>query len=160
MKGHLSADTPVAASASLVWDAYRGLELGRLVTELLGDVIGRAEVVEGDGGVGTIIKLTFPPGTPGAGYMKEIFRIADEEKRVKESETIEGGFKALGFDQYRIRLEVIEKDAVSSIIRSSVEYEIGDDSKTDLASLATTKPLEIMAETIGKYVAQKNSSTS
>uniref|UniRef100_A0A2P2IVW8 Uncharacterized protein n=1 Tax=Rhizophora mucronata TaxID=61149 RepID=A0A2P2IVW8_RHIMU len=62
MKGQLSQDTPVGAPASMVWSAYRGLELGRLINQLLGDVLGKTEVVEGDGGVGTIIKLTFPHG--------------------------------------------------------------------------------------------------
>ena len=62
MHGQLSQDTQVGVPASLVWDVYRGLEVGKLVDELLPDVIGRVEVVEGDGGVGTILKLTFPPG--------------------------------------------------------------------------------------------------
>ncbi|CAK7339689.1 unnamed protein product [Dovyalis caffra] len=113
------------------------------------------EVIEGDGGVGTIVKLIFPPGTPG-GYFKEIFRIMDDEKQVKETETIEGGYKDLGFDVYRIRFEIIAKDAESAIIRSTIKYEI-DDTKAELVSLVTTKPLQTMAEEIGKYVSEKKS---
>ncbi|CAK7356193.1 unnamed protein product [Dovyalis caffra] len=145
MKGELSQETVVGAPASAVWSAYRGLELGRLVDELLGHVVGKTEVLEGDGGV----------GTPG-GYLKEIFRIMDDEKRVKETETIEGGYKDLGFDVCRFRLEIIEKDAESSVIRSTIKYEI-DDSKAELVSLLTTKPLQTMAEEIGKYVSEKKS---
>ena len=62
MHGHLSQDTQVGVPVAVVWDVYRGLELGRLVDKLLPDVIGRVQVIEGDGGVGTIIKLTLPPG--------------------------------------------------------------------------------------------------
>ncbi|KAJ6942952.1 S-norcoclaurine synthase 1-like [Populus alba x Populus x berolinensis] len=152
MKDELSEETLVQAPASAVWSAYRGLELGRLVDKLLGHVVGKVEVIEGDGGVGTIVKLTFP-GTSG-GYMKEIFRIMDDEKRVKETEMIEGGYIDLGFDVYRIRLEIIEKDAESTIIRSTVKYEF-DDTKTELASLVTVKPLQTMAEEIGKHVSEK-----
>jgi len=93
------------------------------------------------------------PGTSG-GYMKEIFRIMDDEKRVKETEIIEGVYIDLGFDVYRVRLEIIEKDAESTIIRSTVMYEF-DDTKTELASLVTVKPLQTMAEEIGKYVSEK-----
>jgi hypothetical protein len=60
MKDELSEETWVQAPASAVWSAYRGLELGRLVDKLLGHVVGNVEVIEGDGGVGTIVKLTFP----------------------------------------------------------------------------------------------------
>ncbi|XP_031247312.1 S-norcoclaurine synthase 2-like [Pistacia vera] len=154
MKGQLSAETTVGVAASAVWEVYKGLELGRLVDKLLPDVLGKVEVTEGDGGVGTIVKLTFPPGTPGAGYMKEIFKRIDEEKRVKETEMIEGGFKALGFESYIIRLEIIEKGGESSIIKSSIEYEV-DDKLANLASEVTTKPLETMAEAIGKYLSDQ-----
>ncbi|XP_057970061.1 norbelladine synthase-like [Malania oleifera] len=154
MHGQVSQETLVAVAASTVWGVYRGLELGRLVDELLPDVIGRVEVVEGDGGVGTIVKLTFPPGTLGAGYLKEIFTRIDDEKRIKETEIIEGGYKELGFQVYRIRLEIIEKEAESAIIRSTIEYVV-DDKFADNASLVTTKPLETMAEAIGKYLAEK-----
>ncbi|KAJ4828113.1 hypothetical protein Tsubulata_007158 [Turnera subulata] len=157
MKGHLSQDTPLAVPASLVWDTYSSVELLRLITELLGDVLGTAEAIEGDGGVGTIVKATFPPGTPGSGYSKEIVRVLDHEKRLKESEIIEGWMKDFGFDQYICRFEVIEKDAESSILRSSIEYEL-DDSKKELASFATTQPLALIAETVGKYLAQNKSS--
>jgi hypothetical protein len=60
MKDELSEETLVQAPASAVWSAYRGLELGRLTDKLLGHVVGKVEVIEGDGGVGTIVKLTFP----------------------------------------------------------------------------------------------------
>ncbi|KAJ0013696.1 hypothetical protein Pint_21018 [Pistacia integerrima] len=144
MHGQLSQDTVVAAAASAVWDVYRGLELGRLVNQLLPDVLGKVEVIEGDGSV----------GTPGTGYMKEIFTKIDEEKRVKEAETIEGGFKALGFNVYRARFEIIEKDSATSVIRSTIEYEV-DDELANLASHVTTKQVEILAEAIGKHLCEK-----
>ncbi|CAN0862402.1 Norbelladine synthase [Linum grandiflorum] len=153
MKGALSNETAVEAPASAVWAAYRGTELGRLVTELMGDSLGRVDVLEGDGGVGTIVNLIFPPGTPGAGYMKEIFTMVDEEKRVKETETIEGGFRAMGFDLYRVRLEIIETGAESSIVKSTVEYEV-DDSKSELVAYVSTELLELMAKVIGNHVVQ------
>ncbi|GAV58872.1 Bet_v_1 domain-containing protein [Cephalotus follicularis] len=159
MHGQMSVDTPVGVAAGVVWDVYRGLEVGRLVDELLGDVIGKVQVVEGDGGVGTVVKLTFPPGTPGVGYMKEKITKVDDDNRVKETEVFEGGYIALGFDLHRIRLEVIEKDAKSSIIRSSIEYEVNDE-LAEIASSITTKQFEMMAEVIGKYLSEKSTATA
>ncbi|XVF06865.1 hypothetical protein REPUB_Repub06bG0088000 [Reevesia pubescens] len=153
MHGHLSQDTQVDIPVTVVWDVYRGLELGRLVDKLLPHVLGRVEVIEGDGGVGTIVKLTFPPGSPGSGYMIERFTKVDDENRVKETEVIEGGYKALGLDVVRARLEILEKDSESCIIRSSIEYEV-DDKLAEVASHVSIKPLEIMAEAIGKHLGE------
>ncbi|KAK8633050.1 hypothetical protein V6N13_013904 [Hibiscus sabdariffa] len=153
MKGYLSHDFLVEVPAAVVWDVYRGLQLGKLLNQLLRDVIGTVEVVYGDGGVGTILKFTFPPGTSGPSYMKEVFTKIDDEQRLKEGEIFEGGLKDVGFEVYRQSLQIIEKNDQSSIIRSTVEYEI-DDELHELASLATTKPMEALNEAVGKYLEQ------
>ncbi|KAL4353958.1 hypothetical protein GQ457_06G024210 [Hibiscus cannabinus] len=129
MKGHLSHDYLIEVPAAVVWDVYCGIELPKLAAQLLRDVLGSVEVVHGDGGVGTIVKLTHPPGN-----------VYKNRHRLKEAEIIEGGFK--------------DKDARSSIIRSSVDYEI-DDKLQELASQATMKPFEVLNEGIGKYLKQK-----
>ncbi|KAJ4721080.1 S-norcoclaurine synthase [Melia azedarach] len=154
MKGQVTKDTVVEVPANTMWDVYGCLELGRLVDQLLPDVIGRIEILEGDGSVGTLVKVTFPPGTPGTGYMKERFAKIDDEKRIRETEIVEGGYKDIGFDACLARMEIIEKDDKSSVVRTTIEYEI-DDKLADLAFQITTKPLEIMAETIGKYLSEK-----
>ncbi|XVF06890.1 hypothetical protein REPUB_Repub06bG0090300 [Reevesia pubescens] len=159
MYGHLSHDCIVEVPAAVVWDVYGSLELGRLLNQLLHDVLGTVEVVQGDGGVGTILKITFVPGIPGPSYMKEIFTKIDDEMRVKESEVIEGGYKDFGFERCGFRLQIIEKDAESSIIRSSIEYEL-DDKLQEIASQVTTKPMEILAQGIGKYLKEKRSSSN
>ncbi|KAF5735315.1 S-norcoclaurine synthase-like [Tripterygium wilfordii] len=151
MRGRISQDTPVGVPAKMVWEVYRGLELSRLVGEYLADVIGKPQVLEGDGGVGTLIKLNYPPGTPGIRYMIERFTKIDHENRVKVTENVEGGFKGLGFDYYGFRLEIIEKDSESAIIRSSIEYD-ADDKLADVAASITTRPLEIIAEFVGEHL--------
>ncbi|CAL1376861.1 unnamed protein product [Linum trigynum] len=162
MKGELSQETPVEAPASALWEAYRGIELGKLVTELMSDTIGQAQVLEGDGGLGTVVKLTFPPGTPGVGYLTEVFRVVDDEKRVKETETVEGGLLALGFDSLRVRLEIVEKGAESSAVKSTLLYEV-DDAKPELLDYLSTDLFELMAKGIGSHVVEnysKKKSTS
>uniref|UniRef100_A0A7N0U991 Bet v I/Major latex protein domain-containing protein n=1 Tax=Kalanchoe fedtschenkoi TaxID=63787 RepID=A0A7N0U991_KALFE len=152
--GVLSSDHLVEAPASAVWSAYSGLELPRLITELLSDVLGVAEVVQGDGGVGTVIKVTSVPGSAGPGDFIDVYTKVDDEARVKEKETVEGGFRALGFSLYRMRFEVMEKgESEAVMIRSTVEYEVEDEEKAKLVSM---KPLELIAEAVGKYVVEKS----
>ncbi|KAK9272885.1 hypothetical protein L1049_003264 [Liquidambar formosana] len=155
MKGQISSESEViSVPAGMVWDVYGGLKLGKLVDQLLPHVIGRVDVVEGDGGVGTVVKVTHPPGTPGIGYMMERFTKIDDQNHIKETELVEGGFKELGFHLYRIRLEIIDKDTNSTVIRSTIEYEVEDEFAGN-ASLVTTKPLETIAQVIDKYLSEK-----
>ncbi|KAK9144283.1 hypothetical protein Sjap_004186 [Stephania japonica] len=152
MKGQVSHELNVSVPASVVWEIYSGLELGQLVYKLLPDVIKMVELVEGDGGVGTVLKVTFPP-VPGLGltHFKEKFTKIDHENRIKETDVIEGGYLTFGFSLYRVIFEIVEKDAESSTIRSIIEYEVGDEFAEN-ASLVTTKPLEAIAEAIAKYI--------
>jgi len=93
-------------------------------------------------------------GTPGASYLKERFTKIDDNKRIKETEVFEGGYKDLGFHLYRIRLEIIENGSESTIVRSTIEYDV-DDKFAENASLVTTKSLETIAEVVGGYLAEK-----
>ncbi|KAL4595738.1 hypothetical protein ACB092_12G113100 [Castanea dentata] len=63
---------------------YGTFKFSKLVEEVLSNFIEKIEVIEGDGGVGTVIKLTFAPRTGFTGC--EEFTKVDNESRVKETE--------------------------------------------------------------------------
>ncbi|KAJ0013699.1 hypothetical protein Pint_21010 [Pistacia integerrima] len=154
MHGLVAANTVVAASACSVWDVYGTLQVLTIINTFLPNVLGTVKVLEGDGHVGTLLNVTFPPGTPGVGYMKEMITKVDNKKRVKETETIEGGFVALGFSRYITQYKIIEKNSTSSIIISTIEYEL-DDKLANLTSVVNTELVETLAETVGKYLTEK-----
>ena len=60
---HLTDELEVNVPASNVWELYRHLGISMLAAQELTNVIQSVEVLKGDGGVGTILKLTFVPGT-------------------------------------------------------------------------------------------------
>lgn len=60
---HLTNELEVKVAASEVWELYRHLGISMLAAQELKNVIQSVEVLKGDGGVGTILKLTFVPGT-------------------------------------------------------------------------------------------------
>ena len=64
MKGSLFHKLEVGLPAGEVWEVYGTLRLAQLVVELLPHVLQKVDVIEGDGGVGTVLHLTFPPGEP------------------------------------------------------------------------------------------------
>ncbi|KAM7269335.1 hypothetical protein ACFE04_024832 [Oxalis oulophora] len=160
LKGQVSVDTPMPVPAATVWEVFTGVEIGKLITQLLGDTIGKIEVLEGDGGVGTLVKVTLAPALAIHGpYMIEKFVKVDYENRIKETEMIEGGYKALGFDYVGIRLEVLEKDSESSIVRASVVYEV-DEKLSDLTTEISIEPQEIIMATLAKYFSDKKAAAA
>ena len=62
MKGSTVHEHEIDVSASDLWAIYGTLRAAELTMELLPHVLTKFEVISGDGGVGTILHLTFPPG--------------------------------------------------------------------------------------------------
>ncbi|XP_077234292.1 norbelladine synthase-like [Tasmannia lanceolata] len=154
MHGELLHELEVGLPDGVVWEVYGTLELANLVGKLLPNIIEKIELVEGDGGVGTVLLLTFPKGTPGLTSYKEKFVMIDNEKRVKDVDVVEGGYLDLGFSLFQIRLEIIEKDVDSSIIRSTIFYEL-DDEHASNASLVNIGALATVAQVIAKHLTDK-----
>ncbi|KAF5819681.1 putative (S)-norcoclaurine synthase [Helianthus annuus] len=140
MFGTLSEEAEVKVSASKAWALYGTLELGKLVA---GKILEAVDVVEGDGGPGTILKLTLNPGSGFTCY-KEKFTKVDNINMVKETEAIEGGFLDMGFNLYRVRFEIKEnpKDGSGSscVLKLTIEYDVKEEFANN-ASLVTTAPL-------------------
>lgn len=62
MKGQLSHELEIGAPADVVWEAYGTLQLSKLVVKLLPNIFQEIKVEGGDGGVGTVLDITFNPG--------------------------------------------------------------------------------------------------
>ncbi|PIA39948.1 hypothetical protein AQUCO_02600411v1 [Aquilegia coerulea] len=155
MVGKIEHELEVTVPASEVWKIYGGLELADLICKLLPDIFENVEVVEGDGGVGTILKIVYGKGTPMVTYQKQKFTVVDNEKRFIVAEVFEGGLLDHGFSLYRFMFQIIEKDANSSIIKSSIEYEVKPGSEANEA-FSSVKGLEVMAEAVAKHLKEKN----
>nr|TKW06262.1 hypothetical protein SEVIR_7G231500v2 [Setaria viridis] len=124
MKGSLCHEYETELPAADVWEVYGGLLAGQLVPQLVPEVYSKVELVQGDGGVGTVLLVSFSPGTPGSSTFKEKFIKIDNENYIKEELIIGGGFPDRGFQKYLIRIEIIGKEEKTSIVRSTVEYEV------------------------------------
>ncbi|XP_061340621.1 norbelladine synthase-like [Gastrolobium bilobum] len=151
MFGQLEHELELHVPASEAWDLFGGLGIGKLVEQELPQMFQKVEVIEGDGGLGTVLKLTFSPGMPGPACYKKKFTKIDNEKRIKETEVIEGGYLELGFTLVRVILEVTEKGEDSSIIKSRVEFELKEENAAN-ASLVSIQSLAIIAELAKNYL--------
>ncbi|KAI5387865.1 norbelladine synthase [Lathyrus oleraceus] len=149
MSGQLEHELELHVPASEAWELFGTLGIGKLVGEEMPELFQKVEIVEGDGGVGTILKLTFTPGIPGPASYNEKFTKIDNEKRIKEVEVVEGGYLDFGFTLFRVRFEVIEKGEDSSIIKSTIEYEAKEEAN---ASLVSIDPLANIVQVAKNYL--------
>lgn len=156
MEGSLCHEFETDLPAADVWEVYGGLLLGQLMPQLLPDLLSKVELVDGDGGVGTVLRLTFPPGTPGLVSYKEKFVKVDNENYVKEAIVVEGGYLDYGFKKYLVRFEIIQKTDDMSVIRSTVEYEVGEEHISN-TSLVSTSALATISEAITRYIKEQKS---
>ncbi|XP_061340622.1 norbelladine synthase-like [Gastrolobium bilobum] len=152
MFGKLEHELELHVPASEAWDLFGGLGIGKLVEQELPQMFQKVELVEGDGGLGTVLKLTLSPGMPGPACYKEKFTKIDNEKHIKETQVIiEGGYLELGFTFFRVILEVIEKGEDSSLIKSTIEYELKEEDAAN-ASLVSIQPFVIITELAKNYL--------
>ncbi|KAL9420329.1 hypothetical protein AB3S75_037995 [Citrus x aurantiifolia] len=152
MKGQMVVETTVKVAAEEFWDAYRDIKRVRILHELLGEMVGEPRVEHGDGGVGTIVSIANPQEAFwGKSDTKELYRMIDDKKRITEVEIIEGGVKDLGADYILTRAEIIEKDPQTTIVRSTVDYEIND-KLAHKVSLIKMEYFQTAIEAIAKYL--------
>ncbi|KAA3453027.1 S-norcoclaurine synthase 2-like [Gossypium australe] len=121
---HITNEDEVNAPASEAWELYRNFGISQLAAQELENVIQSVDVLEGDGGVGTVIKLTFVPGN--SSYTEK-FTVIDDQRRVKETTGLEGDCLAIGCSVQIIEYEIIEKSQNSSIIKSTISYAVKEE---------------------------------
>ncbi|XP_022753644.1 S-norcoclaurine synthase-like [Durio zibethinus] len=118
---HLTNELEVKVPASEVWELYRHLGISRLAAKQLKNVIQNIEVLKGDGGIGTVLRLTFVPGN--SSYTEK-FTVIDDKKRVKVAQGLKGGCLAIGCSVQIVRFDIIQKSMTSSIIKSDISYAV------------------------------------
>ncbi|XP_052180318.1 norbelladine synthase-like [Diospyros lotus] len=155
MYGTQSHQVEVKIPASKAWQLCRGTEIPVLGGQH-SDVFEKVEVVEGNGGPGTVLKVTFKPGKAPANitYFKEKFTVVDNEKRMRQTDVCEGGYLDLGFNYFRVRLEVKEKSADCCVLAITLEYDVKEEcaANAELVSIQPfVKALDFTAEYLLKH---------
>ncbi|GFQ02201.1 s-norcoclaurine synthase [Phtheirospermum japonicum] len=154
MSGRLSEEIEVKVPASEAWKLFGTLKLADIVLEALSNVFSKIDIVEGDGGAGTILHLFFTPGMPGLSSYKEKFVALDNEKREKVVEVVEGWYLDMGFKSYRVRFEVIDKGNECCNTRATIEYEVKEEANVDAAALVSIQPMVAILNVAAKHLLQ------
>ncbi|KAM3303016.1 hypothetical protein P3S67_014046 [Capsicum chacoense] len=155
---------------SEAWKVYGTLQLANIVVKELphgcrgtttglnrstpAHILLKVDVIEGDGGIGTVLKLTFPPGTPLFTYSKKKFTVMEYENRVKVALLVEGGLLDHGFTFFQVHLDVIEKSETTCSTRAAIDYEVKEEAAANVSFVSIQTFLTIV-ETVANYLIQQ-----
>ncbi|KAI3962653.1 hypothetical protein MKW92_043689 [Papaver armeniacum] len=147
MRYELINEFDIAASADDVWAVYSSPYLPKLIIELLPGVFEKIDVVEGNGGLGTVLHLVYP---------HEKFITMDNPKRLKEVRQIEGRYLEMGCTSYMDSFQILRKTHGSCTIRSITKYEVSAEVAEKVSSHVSVDSLVVLARAISKYVMRNN----
>lgn len=177
--GNLVSDMKVNLPADEVWDVYRSKDFGDLLLKLLPGYFKAIDVVTGDGGVGSIIKVTLQPGLssqPCVLLKKMLVRITsthsviklrnfssvsgtsswldqivelDDKTMTRILHRVQGGHLDNGFTLFDAGYRVVKKEKNSCVIKAITSFQIRADS---LANASVMQPGWTFSITIANYV--------
>ncbi|KAK3033671.1 hypothetical protein RJ639_034550 [Escallonia herrerae] len=144
----MNVDVPESRAREL----YGTLELTKITVP---KYLASVEVVQGDGGEGTIAKLA---PLSGSTYYEKFTKV-DNENLVKETEIVEGGFLDLGFNLYRVRFENIKTGETSCITRTTIEYDVKEESATNISDVNIVPSINIVKD-VAAYLTTNDGKSS
>ncbi|KAI3983697.1 hypothetical protein MKX01_001101 [Papaver californicum] len=141
----------VWASADEIWTLFASNDAPQIFLRLLPGVFEKIEVLEGNGGVGSILHITYPEGSVPL-TNKEKFMTIDNRRRLKEVLQTEGGYLAMGVTFFMESFQITPKGYNSCIIRSMVRYRVPYVVASKVSYLISVEGLLDMAKVAAKYV--------
>ena len=100
-----------------------------VIPKAMPELIASCEILEGDGGAGSIRQLTFTEAFKDFSYVKDRVDVIDDEKHVFKYTVIEGGLIGLKrLKSYSFEIHVEPTSDGGSLSKMTVEYESFDDS--------------------------------
>ncbi|KAI3944121.1 hypothetical protein MKW92_038310 [Papaver armeniacum] len=151
LKYTLISEFDVAAPADDVWALIASKDAPKTFQMLLPRMFDKLEIIEGDGGVGTVLLVVYPPGSVPL-TNEEKFVTIDDHRRLKEILQTKGGYLDMGVTFYMESFQIVPKVYNSCVFKSMVRYEVPDELAPHVSSLISVEGLLTMAKAAAKYV--------
>ncbi|XP_072975541.1 major strawberry allergen Fra a 1-2-like [Typha angustifolia] len=106
------------------------LDAHNLIPKIASDQIKSIEIIQGDGGVGTVKKFCFTEAVKPFSTLTDRVEVLDNEKHIFKYSIVEGGLIGLRLKSYSVETTLESGGDGSSVVKVNVEYETLDE--TDL----------------------------
>ncbi|KAG9452736.1 hypothetical protein H6P81_005640 [Aristolochia fimbriata] len=134
-KKEVKGEAKVSVAVEALWKAL-AVEHASVLPKAVPNLVKTVDVLEGDGGLGTILIFLFAPELAWrTAYQKEKIVEYDEEKREIGLEVIEGGRLDHGFNSYTTYFKLAASGEAETLVAIRVEYEKEGEEEEEEASL-------------------------
>ncbi|GLJ33408.1 hypothetical protein SUGI_0672380 [Cryptomeria japonica] len=117
----ISGKVELQVSANALWKCL-SKDLANLLPKLVPKLISGVEILDGDGGLGSVLIMRFQSDA-GDSYQKEKIVEMDDVNLTMANEVLEGGYKQMGFSYFKTRFQLKEISASLTSAECTVEYE-------------------------------------
>ncbi|XP_030549820.1 phytohormone-binding protein-like [Rhodamnia argentea] len=120
-------------------------DLLSILPQVIPNLVQNGEVIEGDGGLGTVILFSFGPDVPNMKYQKEKIVELDESVHRIGLQVVEGGHLDLGFTFYKTSFQltaISEKQTLVDVVYERETEQRVLPAKTTAGAIACIKGLE------------------
>ncbi|KAH0470838.1 hypothetical protein IEQ34_000561 [Dendrobium chrysotoxum] len=126
VKGSFTDESFWSVEIDRLWRA-RIIDGYNLLPKLLPDFISNAEIIEGDGGIGTVKKLSFTKDINGHGFVIDKITALDSDCYLIKDTVINGGIIGPRLISYSFEHKFEKISDHSTLVKLTVEYESSDE---------------------------------
>lgn len=124
--GSFTREDVSTVSIDRLWKAGI-LDAHNLMPKLLPDFISKVEILEGDGGIGTVKKFHFSEAVKEFRFIVDKTEVLDNENHIIKQTIIEGGLISLRLKSYSFEMKFEVGSNGETLEKITVEYDTLDD---------------------------------
>ncbi|KAI3843448.1 hypothetical protein MKX03_011368 [Papaver bracteatum] len=147
----LTSEFDVEAPAEDVWDLIGSKDSHKTFQMLVPGMFEKLQILEGDGGIGTVLLVVFSPGTHVYVNSEEKYVTIDNNRRFWEISQIKGGYLDMGVTSFMESFEIIPKGC-NCVFKMMIRYQVPDELAHKVSSLVSIEGLVTIAKAAAKYV--------
>ncbi|GJR65838.1 phytohormone-binding protein-like protein [Tanacetum coccineum] len=117
-----TAQLKVAIPIKVLWKAM-SIDIRHITPKILPNIVSEVELLEGDGGYGSILLFKFCPDVPKVTFQREKIVEFDESVHYIAFEILEGGHLDHGFLKYTTAIKLTEVGEAETLIDMKALYE-------------------------------------
>nr|GEW73929.1 phytohormone-binding protein-like [Tanacetum cinerariifolium] len=117
-----TAQLKVGIPINVLWKAM-SIDIRHITPKILPNIVSEVELLEGDGGYGSMLLFKFCPDVPRVTFQREKIVEIDESVRYIALEILEGGHLDHGFLKYTTAFKLTEVGEAETLIDMKVLYE-------------------------------------
>ncbi|XP_057453736.1 phytohormone-binding protein-like [Lotus japonicus] len=155
MTKELNNKVEVCVELETLWQAL-SKDLTVTLPTVIPNVVKGVQVVEGNGGIGTIFLFTFFSGVSPVSYQSEKIIVLDEVSHEIGLQVVDGGYLNQGFSYYRTNFQLSAMGEHKTLVKVKISYEYESDIEESIVPMKTSESALFFLRCLETYLLKLN----